>query len=190
MPFTPFHLGPGMAVKAAAPRQFSIVTFALTQIAFDLEVLWYLLRGAPTLHRFWHSWIGATIIAVVLTVLGKPASQWIKSFWNRIAAKCRDADLAVKVHTTWLASLLGACVGAYSHIFLDGIFHPDVEPFQPWSASNPLHGLINPRFLELLCILLGIAGLAGYVIGERKRKRTDGRAEQTGSRAQRDRANP
>jgi hypothetical protein len=33
MPFAPLHMGPGMAVKAAFPRHFSIVVFGLTRIS-------------------------------------------------------------------------------------------------------------------------------------------------------------
>ena len=43
MPFTPLHMGPGMFVKAAMPRHFSIIVFGLTQIVLDLEAL-------PALH--------------------------------------------------------------------------------------------------------------------------------------------
>src|ERR1035437_9399431 len=105
MPFTPIHMGVGMAAKAVAQKHFSIVVFGLTQIAFDLEVLWRLARHDYPLHTFWHTYLGATIIAVVLTVIGKPISQWIKSIWNRVATKCHDVDLSVIVQTTWIGQL-------------------------------------------------------------------------------------
>jgi hypothetical protein len=170
MPFTPFHMGPGMAVKAAAPRHFSIIVFGLTQIAFDLEVFWYLVQGGSPLHRFWHSYSGATILAGVLTIVGKPASQWIKTVWNRIAIQCCDTALTVRVRTTWTASFTGAIIGAYSHILLDSLFHPDVESLQPWSANNPLYGVIAPHVVEIGCVLLGVAGLACFIWRERKQR--------------------
>lgn len=114
MPFTPLHMGPGMAVKAARPGHFSLVVFGLTQIAIDIEALWYLTQWNPPFHRFCHTYLGATILGAVLTVLGKPASQWIKARWNSIAAKCRDADLTVTVPTSWFASFTGASLGVYT----------------------------------------------------------------------------
>jgi hypothetical protein len=45
MPFTPLHIGPGIAVKSVMPRYFSIITFGLTQIMIDIEVLVYILQG-------------------------------------------------------------------------------------------------------------------------------------------------
>ena len=173
MPFTPLHMGPGMAVKAAAPRHFSIVVFGLTQIGFDLEVLWHLAQWELPFHRFWHTYVGATIIAVLLTVLGKPASQWIKAVWNRIAAKCRDADLTVSIPTTWVASFTGAFVGAYGHILLDSLFHPDIQPLQPWSATNRLWGVVNPHDVEVVCVVLGIAGLVWFFERERRKRKAN-----------------
>jgi hypothetical protein len=170
MPITPAHLGVGMAAKAVAREHFSLVVFGLAQVALDLEVLWYLMRWSPPFHRFWHTYLGATIVAVVLAFVGKPASQWIKGLWNRAATRCRDADLTVRVQTTWVASFTGAIFGAYSHILLDSLFHPDIEPLQPWSASNQLRDVMNPHGVEILCVVLGIAGAAWFLARERRNR--------------------
>ena len=37
MPATPYHFGPGLLIKAAAPRQFSMAAYSLTQVVIDLE---------------------------------------------------------------------------------------------------------------------------------------------------------
>jgi hypothetical protein len=161
-----------MAVKAAWPRHFSIVVFGLTQIAIDLEVLRHLARRDHPLHTFWHTYLGATILAALLTILGKPASQWIKAAWNRVAAGCRQADLTVSTHTSWLASCTGAFFGAYSHVFLDSLSHSDIQPFQPWSAANHLRGIVNPHDLQLACVLFGSAGLVWFFAGARQRRKT------------------
>ena len=173
MPFTPLHMGPGMAVKAAIPRHFSIVVFGLTQIALDLEVAWHMSHHEYPFHTFWHTYLGATIVAAGLTVLGKPASRWIKTAWNRIAAKCRDAELAVPAPTTWVASFTGASIGAYSHILLDSLFHPDIEPLQPWSPTNSFRGIVDPHGVELVCIVLGVIGLVWFFGRELKMRKAN-----------------
>jgi hypothetical protein len=170
MPFTPFHMGPGMAFKAAAPRYFSIVVFALTQIALDLEVFWHLIQGSSPLHRFWHTFLGAAIVTAAFTLLGKPASQLIKTIWNR--SFCQGTDCSVSVHTSWLASFTASAAGAYSHVLLDSVFHPDVQPFQPWSSANPLFQIISPMMLQMICIALGIIGLTWFFERESRRRRT------------------
>lgn len=170
MPFTPIHMGAGMVAKAAAPRHFSLVVFGLTQVALDLEVLWNLLRWDPPLHRFCHTWLGATLLAVALTVAGKPASEAIKRLWNRVAARCRDANLSVSVPTTWTAATMGAFFGAWSHLLLDSLYHPDIEPLMPWSEANPLRGRLNPGTVDLGCVVLGLVGLAWFLWTERGRR--------------------
>ena len=166
-----------MLVKAALPKHFSIVVFGLTQIALDLEVLWYLARWNPPLHRFWHTYLGATVVAAVFALAGKPASQLIKSIWNHISKHCTDVDLSVPVRTSWLASATAATVGAYSHILLDSLFHPDIEPMQPWSTNNPLLCIIDPIMLQVGCVIVGIIGLAWFLnqeIKTRKANQTNG----------------
>lgn len=158
MPFTPFHFGPGLAVKAIVPKHFSFCTFALTQVVIDVEALTYMLGRDPPFHRIVHTYIGATAVAAVCFVVGKPAGQLVKAAWNRTAARCTDLDLALPVTTTWLASLTGAVIGAYSHIFLDSIVHRNMVPMYPWSHTNGLFMLVGPNMLKVLCVGLGLAG--------------------------------
>lgn len=162
MPFTPLHMGPGMAVKAVTPQHFSIIVFGLTQLAIDFEVLGYLMRGEYPLHRFWHTYPGATLVAVGLAMIGKPVSQWIKRTWNRIAPPCGHLDLTVTVPTTWTASFSGAFTGAYSHILLDSLYHADMMPLLPFSETNHLLGYVRPQTVEFWCIAAGIIGLTGF----------------------------
>jgi hypothetical protein len=152
-----------MAVKAAADRHFSLVVFGMTQIAIDLEVLWYLWQWEPPFHRFWHSLLGATIIAVVFSMVGKPVSQWVKRIWNRLAARCHNADLSVEVHTTWTSAIIAAVFGAYSHILLDSLYHPDVSPFPPSFSAGQLRGMVGPGAVEVGCVVLGILGLVLFL---------------------------
>jgi hypothetical protein len=45
MPFTPFHMGPGLAVKAVFGRYFSLMVFGFSQVAIDIEPLVRIIRG-------------------------------------------------------------------------------------------------------------------------------------------------
>ena len=170
MPFTPLHMGPGMLVKAAMPRYFSIIVFGLTQIAIDVEVLRYIMRSEYPLHRFWHTYLGATIVAVGVGILGKPVSQWIKRMWNCIAPKGTAVDLSVALPTSWTASLTGAFIGSYSHILLDSSYHTDIMPLLPFSDINHLRGYISPYMLDILCIAAGIMGLIWFFARQVKQR--------------------
>lgn len=51
MPFTPLHMGPGLAVKALLGRRFSLTVFGFSQIAMDIEPLARMIRGDTLLHE-------------------------------------------------------------------------------------------------------------------------------------------
>ena len=171
MPFTPYHMGPGMLLKAAAPDRFSIVVFGLTQVAIDMEALWYLIRWDLPIHRFWHTYLGATVVFAVFALVGKPASQTVKSAWNRCTTFFGHRELNVPEHTSWLAAFTGAVVGSYSHVLLDSMYSYDMTPMQPWNDRNPLLGLVGPTWLIVLCVFLGVLGIGGYL--ERRIRRQE-----------------
>jgi hypothetical protein len=61
MPVTPFHFGPGAAIHAAAPRYVSFIAFCAANILMDIEPLYYMLRQQYPLHRFFRTYIGASL---------------------------------------------------------------------------------------------------------------------------------
>jgi hypothetical protein len=69
MPFTPFHMGPGLAIKAFGGRYFSVLVFAIAQVAMDIEPLIGMIRGSDVLHGWSHSYVGATAIGVLVMLL-------------------------------------------------------------------------------------------------------------------------
>ena len=72
MPATPFHFGPGLLVKAAAPRQFSMAAYSLAQVVIDIESGYYLLQHASPVHRQAHTFaLGGLIgFCALFTFLG------------------------------------------------------------------------------------------------------------------------
>src|SRR5688500_13167370 len=72
MPVTPYHLGPGAAIKAVMPRHFSFTIFCFAQIVTDSETAYYILQGEYPLHRWFYTYLGATIVAVACVVVGLP----------------------------------------------------------------------------------------------------------------------
>ena len=72
MPFTPFRMGPGLAIKAAGGRYFSVLAFGIAQVAMDIEPLSGMIRGADVLHGWSHSYVGATAIGLLVLLLAPP----------------------------------------------------------------------------------------------------------------------
>jgi hypothetical protein len=165
MPFTPLHLGPGLAFKAVAGRRFSFMEFGLTQVLIDLEPLYYILRDDPPLHRFFHTGIGASLILILVLIVGKPFCEWFLGVWNR--REKLDQPSAIP----WTAGFNGAAVGVYSHVLLDSIMHYDVRPFAPFSQANPLHGLFDYDQMSLGCLAVGVFGTLVYGAARLREKR-------------------
>lgn len=154
MPFTPIHMGPGIAVKALMQGSFSLMVFGWTQIVMDIQPLVVMLTGEGHLHGFTHTYLGATLIAVFSALTGKYLSE-LGLALLRIQSVSRPK-------ITWWVSFLSAFIGSYSHVLLDSIMHSDVEPFFPLTQANGLEGLISVAALHKLCLYSGLIGTAVY----------------------------
>ena len=142
MPFTPYHFGPALVAKGLLKNRFCIIIFSLSQVIIDLESLIYLLQNDWPVHRFLHTYIGATIAIMMSIFLAKPLLRMLKLI------------------ATWKAILIAGIFGGYSHIILDSIMHRDIQPFSPFLESNGLLGILSISALHNLCIYSGILGLS------------------------------
>lgn len=158
MPFTPYHLGPGAAIKAVMPRHFSFTMFCFAQIVTDFETAYYLLRGEYPLHRGLHTYLGATVVAGCCVLLGRPVCQAGLRAWNRWQNAPFKRHFRVTERISVTSAVISALLGTYSHVFLDSIMHADVQPFYPFSSQNPLYRVISLFTLHAVCIVLGVLG--------------------------------
>ena len=158
MPVTPFHFGPATVVKAVAPEHFSFVAFGLTQLIIDIEPIFYISRGMWPIHRFFHTYLGATAVALVVILFGKPICEAALRLWNWRLSECQRKWFGVTPEISFTAATIGAFFGAYSHVFLDSIMHSDMRPFAPFSDVNGLLYMISIERLHEVCALAGILG--------------------------------
>ena len=158
MPLTPFHFGPGAAFEAAIPRYFSFTVFCFTQVVTDCETAYHMFRHEYPLHRWMHTYLGATGVAIFCIIVGRPICQALARSWRKTPDMPFKELFPASGGISLLAAAIGAFVGTYSHVFLDSIMHSDVRPFAPWSSENPCFGIIGTFALHGVCVLLGIAG--------------------------------
>lgn len=170
MPITPFHFGPATAVKAAIPNKFSFVAFGLSQLIIDMEPLFYMSQGLWPIHRFFHTYVGATLVAVLVATLGRPVCEWLLRLWNGRLSVGQKIWLGLDPKISLSAAALGALFGGYSHVLLDSIMHADMRPFAPFSNHNSLLLVISIENLYILCTIFGILGGATLLILLAKRK--------------------
>lgn len=156
MPFTPLHMGPGLAIKGLIPDYFSFSVFALANVAMDMEPLYRMWRIEPPLHGFSHTLAGALLIAVGSALLGRRA---LAASW-RLYEKLGGHD-GEPFRITWTQAWLGALLGTGSHLLLDAVMHADMRPFAPLTDANPLlmHEWVLP--MHLACVL---AAMLGFVL--------------------------
>ncbi len=164
MPFTPFHIAAGASVKAIAPRHFSWSVFTLTNILIDCEPLYYHFTEGMLSHKFFHSIIGASIVAAVCATLGKPLCEYGLKLWNNSLAPEDKRWLGSGIKISHLSAWTGAVIGAYSHLILDSIMHLDIKPLAPFTDENQLLEIMEIFELYILCLLLFGLGVIIYLL--------------------------
>ena len=150
MPFTPIHMGPGIAIKAILQASFSLMVFGWTQIVMDVQPLIVLITGEGHLHGFSHTYMGASLLAVFSALSGKYLSE--------VGLYILEMNPNWQVKITWWVAFLSAFIGAYSHVAIDSIMHTDMKPLLPLNENNHLLGLISVELLHKLCMYSAIAG--------------------------------
>ena len=156
MPVTPLHCGPGPLLLAAAPRHVSFIAFAATNVLIDVESLYNLVHQRDQVHAFLHTCLGASLVipAIVLVFL----------LLHRLAPVLRLPDVFGWRALTVRPVLIGAVLGAYTHVLLDSVMHVDIRPLAPWSAANPLLSVLSLEDLHWACAAAGMVGLIGVGI--------------------------
>ena len=163
MPFTPLHFGPGAALKVAGKSHISFTLFCYTQIIMDLEPGYFLIRHEYPVHRFFHTYLGATLVAAICILTGRPFCEWLLRIWRRIPAAPLNEVFADSTSIPWMIAVITALVGAYSHVFLDSIMHSDMRPLAPFSDANSMLHIVNIGLLHFMCLSLGVVGLLLWV---------------------------
>lgn len=164
MPFTPFHMGPGIMVKALTGHYFSLTVFGFSQIVIDIEPLVRILRGDEVIHGFSHTYVGALIIGLFSLLAGKPFCEWVVNIWNQLTGFKFLLWLQVQTRLSWFAATTGAFIGTFSHVLLDSIMHSDMHPLSPFSYENGLLNLMPAGWLYMLCAVLGVFGVIVFAV--------------------------
>ena len=172
MPFTPFHMGPALAAKAALGDHFSIPLYGFMQVAIDSEVLaGYMLRGDLSFHKITHTFAGATAVAAVTLLLLRPSLGLGMRLWNRATRAMQGSALHVEPRPSPLAAAISAFGGAWGHVLLDAPTHSRMEPLVPIARGNPFDGKGSQRQVMGWCIGLAALGSAAMLARNRARRR-------------------
>lgn len=132
-------------------------------VLIDVEVLYYLSRDEPPLHRYLHTYLGGSMaglsaglimwcIVLIVARLVPTGSRW-------------KARLEQTPKTRLLnQSLLAGFLGGASHVFLDSLMHDDMHPFWPFVTGNTLAGIVSVSALHIGLGLLGLFSLLLWLL--------------------------
>ena len=129
MPFTPYHLGPGLFVGLLLLSFIDFPTFLIASVIVDVEPFLVLtLNLNYPLHGFFHSLLGGTLLALPLALV-------MYHIREKLSPLLSFFKLEQKV--SFKSVLAAALSGIYIHILLDSRGYTDIQPFYP-SNYNPL----------------------------------------------------
>jgi membrane-bound metal-dependent hydrolase YbcI (DUF457 family) len=154
VPVTPFHFGPGLLLKGAAPRHLSFAAFVASQVAVDLEPLYFMLRGEYPVHRALHTVWGAGLVGLVTgAALGALARR-----------RAGTAAHALRAELRFGPAIVGGVLGGVSHPLLDGLMHRDVRALSPLTDTTWVLEPSGVAALHLACVIAGVLGALLLVV--------------------------
>ncbi len=157
MPFTPYHLGPGLFIGLVFLKFLDFPTVLIASVIIDIEPLLVLVFNLNyPLHGFFHSFLGGTIAAVLLAGI----MRVIRKYFTPVMTFFKlDQD------TSNRRILVSSLLGVYIHILLDSRMYTDIKPlfplsFNPFYRSTSLPGLTE----TLICVWCYIGAFITYTL--------------------------
>ena len=142
MPLTPLHFGLLAPINHLAKGKVSNVSFILVNLWIDAQSILFALTGEGAIeHGVNHSFFGATVLSLLVAMIGFRSDKWV----------------------------YGAYLGGFTHILLDMLVHPEMQPFEPLMEGNPFYmGWMQPLSLVLLpltiwFIVQSVSSIRGWI---------------------------
>ncbi|MBM5804801.1 MAG: hydrolase [Candidatus Verstraetearchaeota archaeon] len=156
MPFTPYHLGPAIAIGLPFRRFLHTPTFLVASVVLDIEPFLVLLMGLNyPLHGYFHTLIVAAVTGAVLGSLASLLEGTLSPLYRLLLL---EGDAKFKTNTFAISGVLGTVI----HVLLDAPLYPDILPFYPL-AVNPLYDPGVSLQIYSLSFWAGVFGIIYYV---------------------------
>jgi membrane-bound metal-dependent hydrolase YbcI (DUF457 family) len=156
MPFTPFHLGPGLGLGLPLRKYLHAPTFLLASVIVDVEPFLVLFLGLRyPLHGYVHTFLVAIPLGLVLGYIMFLLQRFLQPF-HRIFLLETGNSLSLK------SFVVAGGLGTGLHILLDTPLYADMTPFYP-ITSNPFYNPSLTPEIYSLCIWMGAFGVICYL---------------------------
>ena len=139
-------------------------TFLIANVLPDTEpfiVLFFNVHGY-SLHGFFHSYIGATILAIVLSLF----MYLLRGFFGKIMKVFR-----LQQSSSFKKIVFTSLMGAYFHVFLDSFLYSEMMPFYPLQGNmfvNVFSAYGSYTVIYGFCGITALLGIALYLYKIRK----------------------
>ncbi|MDH5460867.1 MAG: hydrolase [Candidatus Bathyarchaeota archaeon] len=155
MPFTPFHLGPALALGLPTRKYIHAPTFIIANVIVDVEPLVVLFLGSRyPLHGYLHTFLLASLIGLIFGYVMSSAERFFQPLFKMLFLETGDK---LKLKSFVLAGALGTIL----HVLLDSPLYTDIQPFYPVIANLLYNPALSSEIYNL-CVWLGIVGIAYY----------------------------
>ena len=166
MPFTPFHLGPALLIGLLLFQFIHLPAFLIANIILDFEPFLILFLGLNyPLHGFFPSFLGSSVIAVILSLIMIKLDKKVQKVMHYLKLKQKHSKKSI-----WLAAFFGT----YLHVILDSFIYTDIKPFFPLNFNlfytNSIFTSLEVYSLCTISFVLGIA-LYAYILIKIKKAR-------------------
>ncbi|MFW6117095.1 MAG: hydrolase [Thermoproteota archaeon] len=156
MPFTPFHLVPGVGLGLPLRRYLHAPTLLLASIVVDVEPLMVLLLGLRyPLHGYLHTFLLALPTGLILGYVMFRLEPFLQPFYKLFRLE-NGKSLSLK------SFLAAGGLGTGVHVLLDTPLYSDIRPFFPFTA-NPLYNPALTLEIYILCIGMAAFGIRYYL---------------------------
>lgn len=157
MPLTPFHFGPGLLIGLLFLSFLDFPTFLIASVIIDVEPILVLTFGMDyPLHGFFHSFLGGTFVAFLLTAVMSRVRESLSPLLS---------FFRLERQSTFRTILLASLSGIYVHILLDSRMHPDIRPFYPLDFNPFLSSsALSALQVHLLCFWCFVGAAVIYIV--------------------------
>jgi hypothetical protein len=157
MPFTPYHFGPSGFVGLVFRKWIDVPVFVLANVAVDIEVLIIITFGLGSpFHRYCHTLLIGAIVGAVWGVAAYPLRDLFETIMRLFRMPYKSSLRKM---------VISGIFGAWFHVLIDGIYHPDVGVFWP-SKTLSLYRLVHPYVdreqIRTLCLAFFVAAIIPY----------------------------
>ncbi len=154
MPITPYHFGPAGFVGLVFKKYIDLPVFLLANVLVDFEVLF---QGNSFAHRVWHfhTLLIGTAVGALFGLAMYPLRgifQWLMNL------------LRLSYKPTLVKMIVSGALGACFHVFIDSIYHWDVQLLWPDQNARPLWNIISQSQVKIICLAFWLAAIMLYLI--------------------------